>query len=294
MSPMVLAVNFICYALWFAAIALLLPARLSLPKTALWVALSFFPYFFLTTALAPQLTVLRLLLGLCIVLAVTALLFRGVWVRKLLLVFLVMVMMLLSEFLTVCIVPREAMLAGVESGVYAYQAIWYGIYLFCQALLLAALVFVGRTLQRRREGASGGALLFLLFPLSQLLLLAGLFRPVSTGQLPLRQTTMLLLALLLCVLADLGLAAAMVVVSRRAALEGRGRALQAQIREQSAYYARLAASHEQIRRLRHDLDNHLYTVRILIEDGRAEEAARYARELAAAQKSALQGGEAER
>ena len=48
------------------------------------------------------------------------------------------------------------------------------------------------------------------------------------------------------------------------------------------------------RRLRHDLDNHLYTVRILIEDGRAEEAARYARELAAAQKSALQGGEAER
>lgn len=292
MSPMVLAVNFICYAFWFTAIGLLLPARLSLPKTALWTALSFFPYFYLTTALTLQLTVLRLLLGLCFVLAVTALLFRGSWRRKLLVVFLVMVMMLLSEFLTVCIVPGEVLLAGVESGVYAHQAIWYGIYLFCQALLLSALVFAGRTLMRRREGASGGTLLFLLFPFSQLLLLAGLFRPVSTGQLPLVPAA-LLLALLLCVLADLGLAAAMVVVSRRAALEGRSRALQAQIREQGAYYARLAASHEQIRRLRHDLDNHLYTVRILIEDGKTEEAARYARELAAAQKVALQGGEAE-
>lgn len=288
MPIQVVIANFICYCMWFAAMGLLLPRKYPALHTVFFVLLSFFPYFFLATALSDNITVLRLLLGMGFVALTALLLYRGRWYLKLLLVFLVMVVMLLSEYLTAIIVPPEQLQSGIRSGRYEYQALWYALYLFCQALLLAGLVLVGRVLGRlhSRAAGSGQTLLFLLFPLSQLLLLAGLFLPFSRGGLLVRPQV-ILLAVLFCVLADLGLAAAMHFIFRAAELQARNRLLEGQISAQSAYYKALAGQYEQLRRLRHDLDNHLYTIRILIADGEPEEAARYAAALAQTEQAAL-------
>jgi hypothetical protein len=241
--------------MWFAAMGLLLPRKYPALHTVFFVLLSFIPYFFVTTALSDNVTVLRLLLGMGFVVLTALLLYRGRWYLKLLLVFLVMVMMLLSEYLTAVIVPPEQLQSGIRSGRYEYQALWYALYLFCQALLLA-----------------------------------GLFLPLSRGGLLVRPQV-ILLAVLFCVLADLGLAVAMHFIFRAAELQARNRFLEGQITAQSAYYKALAGHYEQLRRLRHDLDNHLYTIRILIADGKPEEAARYAAALAQSEQAALREGE---
>ena len=71
-------------------------------------------------------------------------------------------------------------------------------------------------------------------------------------------------------------------------LRAEKRALEQTISDQGAYYAAVAAHYEQVRRLRHDLDNHLYTIRILLDDGKTAEAAQYAAELSRTEQSALQ------
>ncbi|MBR0355469.1 MAG: hypothetical protein IJK35_08860 [Oscillospiraceae bacterium] len=289
MSARVLIINFICYAMWFAAIHLLAQARLRTAVAALIEAFVFIPYFFITTSVTENMTAPRLLLGLGIIALTVLLLHRGKWYDKLLLVFLVMLMMLLSEYLTAVIIPADLLSAGISGGAYGFQLAYYALYLFIQAVFLSVLVMVGRALQRRRadHAASGLSLMFLLFPFSQLLLLAGYFVPMSSGGVLVRPIY-IFLAVLLCAAADVGLAFAMYTVSRAADLRSKKRALEQTISDQGAYYAAVAAHYEQVRRLRHDLDNHLYTIRILLDDGKTAEAAQYAAELSRTEQSALQ------
>ena len=289
MSARVLIINFICYAMWFAVIHLLAKARLRTAAAAAIEALVFIPYFFITTSVTENMTAPRLLLGLGIIALTVQLLHRGKWYDKLLLVFLVMLMMLLSEFLTAAMVPSDIFSAGISEGSYGFQLAYYALYLFIQAVFLSALVMAGRTLQRHRSdrASSGRSLMFLLFPFSQLLLLAGYFVPMSSGGVLVRPIY-IFLAVLLCAAADVGLAFAMYTVSRAADLRAEKRALEQTISDQGAYYAAVAAHYEQVRRLRHDLDNHLYTIRILLDDGKTAEAAQYAAELSRTEQSALQ------
>lgn len=141
---------------------------------------------------------------------------------------------------------------------------------------------------RRRVGM---ALLLLLFPVSQLLLLAGLYPPLAPRDSVPRPAD-LFPPLLLCLLSGLGLAATLRYVIRSMALRSRNAALQRRIEEQLARYKSLGEQDRAIRRFRHDLDNHLYTIRILLRDGRREEAADYAGRLSRLQREAL-GEEAE-
>jgi hypothetical protein len=154
-------------------------------------------------------------------------------------------------------------------------------------ILLAKNGERGEPLSRRL----GRALLLLLFPASQLLLLAGLYPPFAPRE-SVPGPADLLPPLLLCLLSGLGLAATLRYVTRSMALRSRNEALQRRIGEQSAYYARLGEQDRQLRRFRHDLDNHLYTIRILLRDGKREEAADYAERLSRLQREAL-GEEAE-
>ncbi len=114
--------------------------------------------------------------------------------------------------------------------------------------------------------------LFLLFPVSQLLLLTGIF---LCGTDPVRPIH-IILPVLLCILSDAVLAAALRYTGKRASLLAENRIMEQKIEDQSRYYAALADHYQAVRRVRHDIDNHLYTTRILVEDGKTEEAILYA------------------
>ena len=127
-------------------------------------------------------------------------------------------------------------------------------------------------------------LLFFLFPLSQIILLLGIYLP-GTASVSLPH---ILIPVVLCIASDAALAAALRYTARRASLQAENRAMEQKIDEQSRYYTALSEHYRAVRRVRHDIDNHLYTIRILAEDGKTEEATRYAEQLESKIDSAMQ------
>ncbi len=121
-------------------------------------------------------------------------------------------------------------------------------------------------------------LIFLVFPVSQFFLLFPRFygagdSPNAGGPL----VTVLLL--LMCVAADGLLAVAIRSLRKTAALRAEKESLNRQIRQQEEYSRTLAEHYARMSVLRHDLSNHLYTVKILAEEGQTDEACRYIEEL---------------
>ncbi len=120
--------------------------------------------------------------------------------------------------------------------------------------------------------------LFLVFPLSQGILFYMCFFRQQTAMTPGRAISGAVLAML-CLLADGALWVAVRSLAGSAELKARLEAEERHLALQEEYYEQLIRRYEQVRRLRHDQANHVYTLKILLEEGRYEDAAAYAREL---------------
>lgn len=98
-----------------------------------------------------------------------------------------------------------------------------------------------------------------------------------------------LFAIIVCIVcfivADVLTVFAMRDTAENAELEAKNRMLAKQINAQTEYYTNLAQQYEENRRMRHDIQHHLHTMQILIEQGRHEDASQYAAELLPAHKS---------
>ena len=272
-----LAVNFCCYCMWFAAIHLLLERRYPLLPTILGELVSFFPTYFLSSAFSDSISALRTLSVVGVLLLLTLLLYRGKWYRKLLTVLLVLLMLFFSEFLTASLLPPGQFGAGVQGGPGDFSPGIYALYLFLQAMLLSALVLLGRRIQRRHSGglASFLPLLFLLFPLSQFLLLLSWFPPiVSNGALP--DASYTFLTVFVCLAADIALAAALGSAAQSAELQMQNRLMEQRLHTQAEQGETLLARREQIRALREELVERSETIESLLAQGRGEDAARCA------------------
>jgi sensor histidine kinase regulating citrate/malate metabolism len=118
----------------------------------------------------------------------------------------------------------------------------------------------------------------MLFPISQFILLIGwfgcAFRSMTT-----MDTLTEVIGAISCVAADTALYFAIRGMAERVELRVQNTMLEKQIDAQTVHYAALTEQYENIRRMRHDIDNHLYTMRILLENGKADEAASYLAEL---------------
>ena len=95
------------------------------------------------------------------------------------------------------------------------------------------------------------------------------------------QQNLLLAVALVCLIADAGLFASMLRVSRQMELEQENRLLASRIEAHRKHYTALTAQYETVRRMRHDIAKHIDTMDALLSSGCTEEAARYAAELTA-------------
>ncbi len=115
---------------------------------------------------------------------------------------------------------------------------------------------------------------FLIFPLSQVVLLFPRFFS-KPGMVPAGGVAVAWILALLCLAADAAILVAIRSLRKTAALQAQKESLDRQIRLQEEYCRSLADHYARLRVIRHDLANHVYTVKILTEDGRTEEAAAY-------------------
>ncbi len=269
-----LVLSTVQYILWFVTASFILTRRLSRKATVLWVVVSLLAFYLVSEL--PILSVTRILAGLIVLAIPFLLLFRDKWYRKLLVAAIIMSVMMLSELLMIPIVPQGTPAHDLPISV---QLMLNMIYLFLHVSMLAAIVLFYRQLKKHAQGehSTGWPLLFLLFPISQYFAFSAWFTakpPYITVSGPFA-----IVSILLFLAADVGLALAMNAVSRAAVLRTQNELLQTQIAAEQDHYAALAANYEDIRRLRHDIDNLLFSIKALLADGRAEEAAQFAEEV---------------
>ena len=87
--------------------------------------------------------------------------------------------------------------------------------------------------------------------------------------------------MLVCIAADAFLYLAVRGMAQRSALKAKNDLLSAQIDRQKEHYAAITAQYETIRRMRHDIAKHLYTMQALLHSERYQSAAAYLDEVSA-------------
>lgn len=207
-------------------------------------------------------------------------LFRDKWYRIILVFLAVLVSMYVSDLIpTALFFSAEEIVAGLYSNTSYKILIAYGVVLTIQMLLLWILVlFCNR--YKNRLAAEEWAL-YLAFPLSQYLLLFGWLR-VCMSEMNLSRTIYVIIAMLVCVGADAGLYLAIRTMAQRSELKAKNEFLSSQLNRQKEHYAAITAQYENIRRMRHDIASHLYTIESLLQAGQDESAASFFADVSAA------------
>ena len=153
------------------------------------------------------------------------------------------------------------------------------VFLFIGFLFLCAFVMAAQTILRRGENAlSSRWFLFLLLPVSQFFLIDDAISAETMAG-SFLQPLMLAFVVSLAIASDqlAIMAVNHVVRSRETAVQYE--ALSRQIQAKETYYRKLASHYELIQYMRHDLNNHVSALKILLEKKDAEELASYLQSL---------------
>lgn len=260
------------FCLWLLAAGLIFPLRYGKGKTVL-LGLAGTAGFLLFPSLIP-LGILRSLVGFAWLALVLWLVLKIRWTGALLLAALELSLVMLAEAITLLQIPSEFYLSPENIGL---QFSAYGSEFFICLILLTLMVLIART-TRRRSGAERYprlTLLFMLFPISQYVAVVGWFRPFYAGE-NRSDVGYFIFAFLLFLAADVGIAVAINAAAKSARLRAENQFLEERIQAQQEYYTALAANYQDIRKLRHDIDNQIYTIKSLLSDKRLSEAAAFA------------------
>lgn len=276
MNPVVSYIaSLLLYFMWFLAADMILTRRYNTVRTILYVIISAIPY--TIVSFLQLLAIPRILFGSLAVVIPMMLLFQNKWIQKFFVAFLILCSTVISELLMLLILPMDEY---IQSEKLSLIILAYLLYLFTNGILLATIVVVSRSIRRKYSGElnRGLFLLFLLFPISQYVAYAGWFTPMK-DDLVTQRPYFMMIALILGIVADVLLAFSVKATARSAVLETRNELLEQQVKAEQEHYSALTANYEDIRHMRHDIDNHLYTIKSLLEDGKTEDAAQYADQL---------------
>ena len=277
--------NGIVYFIQMAVIEYAMESRFSHIKTVL-IEVSSYLIYVLIMYRTPYLTIGRALLGNLLIFAVVYPLHKEKWYYALLIVTLTSIMNVFADAFLAAMIPPEMIVSGVLFNKYPLTA--YSIYICLVAFLQMLFVLAVRMFRRRYDSLHDRIpwLLFAVFPISQLIILVGVFRNYSADE-TLWSPANVIPSLIVCVIADIALYFAVRMVSDRTELRVRNDLLEDQLADQQSYYRELSSSFEEIRKMRHDIANHLYTMKALITEGKTDEAEDYANDVMKEDKAVL-------
>ena len=152
------------------------------------------------------------------------------------------------------------------------QLLAYALFLPLNGLLLWLFTLL---MNRYKNGLSASEwLLYTAFPISQYMLLYGWIL-VCRADFTLPRVLFMLAGMAACLAADAALFLTVRGMAQRGELKARNDLLAEQIDRQKEHYAAITAQYQNIRHIRHDIANHLYTMQVLLENGEYGEAATY-------------------
>lgn len=276
LTPLSLAANTIFYLILAVMYCRVLTRRFSWPFTLLGLTVGYLLYI-IPTKFMPYADAERMLFGLVTFPLTPIVLFRDKWYKSLLCAFAGLVAMAGSDLLSVSwLLTPEQLRQGLTFQPIPVQLAVYAIFLAADGLLMFLFTLLMNRYQNRLSGREWA--LYLAFPASQYLLIYGWVIFLRTDFI-LRRVLMLLLALAICTAADALLFTAIRGMAQRSELKARNDLLARQIDRQNEHYAALTAQYENLRRIRHDISSHLYTMQLLLQEGRMTRAAAYSAEV---------------
>ena len=270
--------NWLLYVLILLTVQYNCESKLSRWKTLLVDVVSFAGYAAINWAL-PVMSAIRTVGGLVYLIVVVQLLHKGSVLFKLVATFAAYLSMLFSDIVYMAMMPRDMAVTGELMQKYPVPV--YGALLFINLVFFSITAVLLRILRKRKGGFAAGrsSLLFLLFPISQFVTILTYFAMYKNLDVPMNPWE-IFPSIIIFLLADIALMFAFRTADRNTEMKVRNEILEEQISFQKDYYSELSASYEEIRKMRHDIDNHVYTMRAMMDAGRTEEAAAYVRELA--------------
>ena len=276
LTPLSLAANTVFFLILAVMYCRVLTRRFSWPFTLLGLTVGYLLYI-IPTKFMPYADAERMLFGLVTFPLTPIVLFRDKWYKSLLCAFAGLVAMAGSDLLSVSwLLTPEQLRQGLTFQPIPVQLAVYAIFLSTDGLLMFLFTLLMNRYQNRLSGREWA--LYLAFPASQYLLIYGWVIFLRTDFI-LRRVLMLLLALAICTAADALLFTAIRGMAQRSELKARNDLLARQIDRQNEHYAALTAQYENLRRIRHDISSHLYTMQLLLQEGQYDEAAAYSAEV---------------
>ena len=157
---------------------------------------------------------------------------------------------------------------------------WYLCYLAAQAMaLFVVFILLPKQFSDNVERLPAKQYwFFLFFPISQFALISELLYRLEKNLSPSVFTIMAVISCI-CFLADVVWFREIRRITDNARLKAENDLLGKQIDAQREYYTLLTANYADMSAMRHDIANHIYTIRVLLQDGKSQEAMEYATEL---------------
>ncbi len=229
--------------------------------------------------LLPLLDAVRPFAFMAIFFSLALILFQNRFFRKLLVMLCIYASVIAAELITYLLLPSVSIDARHRD--YSLLNIWWYLsYLGCEAVLLlfVYLLFRKKPSEDMDQLPARQYWFFLFFPVSQFALLSGYV--FSTAENISTRTSLLVLACTaVCFAADFIWFREIRRLSDNARLKAENDLLGRQIEAQREYYKTLTANYADMAALRHDIANHMFTIRALLLDGKSDEAMQYAEQL---------------
>ena len=266
--------NIILTFMWMISANMILDSRYSKVLTVLAesvIQLAFWGIFELDIPLFTAMRVFSGIVCLCILLQYFH---TDRPVFKLITGLLIFVSSFLSEIILGTLIPYEMIVSGEVFMKYAPAV--YSIYLLLNFTFLSMAVIALRSYKRRYQGllVEKQWFLFFLFPLSQMIAMIGwwpAYVQFNTLGSPYKVVAMTVVSLL----ADAALIYSIWKTAAGTELRIRSEMLEDQIRSQENYYDQLASTYSSVRKMRHDIDNHIYAIQALLDNNDTKSASEY-------------------
>lgn len=240
-------------------------------------------FFALLLAFPERLSFARVPLGF-VILALPLLLYKNKWYHKLLAFAAAESVLVVSELIMALFDKYNLLIftTGMESLGLAERIPQYALYILIYTVLM--LIMCAIVLRNRKESVGrlsvSEIIVGALFFFCQCVLLLG-WATLASYTTSLRQSTAITVVLFVFLISDVSVFALMRRVANRWVLLAENESIRRQMATQSNYYDMFISQADAIRRMRHDIANHLFTIDAMLSGGRTDEAKEYSRELRA-------------
>jgi len=269
--------NFIWYVVWLCFFCAVLQPRKKTARTMLIGMVLFLPYSVMMNFL-PFLSVVRTVAGPLFILLTVIFLFKDKVYKKVLALLSISAAVVVSELIIASAMTKEQISLGLKALPVPTQTLLYLLYLFVGSGVLLLIGVIWKRVRNKYPWNLSFSTWLVLFALvgCQQILVCGWVRYSSVQDTAILSSV---LTILLCIAVDIGLFAVMLQIGKNAMYKARSEMLEEQIQTQKAYYSSLTEQYSAIRKIRHDIANHMYTIQCLQKERRYDEANVYAEEV---------------